>query len=144
MCIYHISYLLQAIIKHFGQFIVVFGHKLNKSLYYFSRILFGMVTKLCAMWSGIWISFSKSSRQSLRTTQLHIQWAPAGKADGAWKLVTHFHLVLNLRMSGAVPLFSYYAFMLGAGRRLNFRSFTLPVTLFCTVESCKSREFLII
>jgi hypothetical protein len=32
-------------------------------------------------------------------------------------------------MSGAVPLFPYYAFMLGAGTGLNFRTFTFPATL---------------
>ena len=74
-------------------------------------ILVGMVTKLRATWSGIWISFSKSSRQILWPTKLHIPRVPAGKAEGAWNLVTHFHLVLWLRMRGAIPLLFLYAFI---------------------------------
>ena len=54
-------------------------------------LLVGMVTELCATWSGIWICFYKSSRQSLGPTQLHIQWVPAyftrGQAE-SWSVTS--------------------------------------------------------
>jgi hypothetical protein len=48
---------------------------------------------------------------------------------------------MNLRMSGAVPLFPYCAFMLGAGASLNFMNFTLPATILAPLNPVKVGNF---
>jgi len=51
--------------------------------------------------------FAKKSRPSVTPTQPAIQWAPEffpGYNVWGIRLMTHFHLVVRLRLSGSTPL----------------------------------------
>jgi len=62
------------------------------------------------------------SRPALGPTQPPIHWVleyfPWSKEFGALKLTTHLQLVPRLRMSGAIPLFPLYAFMVWTAKNL--------------------------
>jgi len=50
------------------------------------------------------------------------------------KLTTDLHLVLRLRMSGAVPLLPLYSFVMSSG--------TLPCTILTVLSSVKGHVFI--
>jgi hypothetical protein len=68
--------------------------------------------------------FSKTSRPALGPTHSPIQWAPlffpGGYSGRSVKLITHPHLVLKFRMSGAMPVILLYAIVAWADCSFNF------------------------
>jgi len=66
-----------------------------------------------ASWLASWLLLhnvpcSEVHRLAVGATQHHMQWVLAALSlrvkQSRWKLITHIHIVLRLRMSGAVPL----------------------------------------
>jgi hypothetical protein len=58
--------------------------------------------------------FSETFKLSLGPTQHLIQWVPRVLSVGV-KIATHLHLLLRLRMSGAIPPLSLRAFIAWTG-----------------------------
>jgi len=64
----------------------------------------------------------QKSRPTLGPTQSPTQWVPGSFPQG-WRgqvvtLTTHLHLILGLKMSGAILLLPHYAFMVWKGSYL--------------------------
>jgi hypothetical protein len=62
---------------------------------------------------------SKMSRPGVVPSQPSMQWVPGVRPAGIkqlWREVDYYHLLLNLRMSGAIPHLPLYAFMCVQGQ----------------------------
>jgi len=103
----------------------------------------GIVTRLLlAGWSRVWLlagtrNFSlliTAQTSSVGPTQPLMHWVP-----GTLKLPAHLHLVLKLRMRGAIPTLALYALMASLETTLPcpvLNYFHCSVILFCCAGYC--------